>query len=160
MTATIPNMPALMQSIAVCQTHREALQDALTDLKGRKIGLDDLNRLDKADRRLLDQFAYRYTRLQDDMGARLIPNILRALSEEITAMPTVDRLSRMEQLGWLESAEEWSELRQVRNEFTHDYPDDAHERLARLQLAMVCGERISQIYERFVLKLRQRGITC
>nr|VFK18042.1 MAG: hypothetical protein BECKLFY1418C_GA0070996_103812 [Candidatus Kentron sp. LFY] len=150
---------ALMQSIQVCRTHREALQDALVDLEGRRIELSDLARLDKADRRLLDQFAYRYTRLQDDMGTRLIPGILRALGEDVAAMPTVDRLNRMEQLGWLESAEEWSELRQIRNEFTHDYPDGIEERLTRLRLAMASGERISQIYEGFMQRLRERGMS-
>ena len=81
----------------------------------------DLDALGKEDRRLLDQFAYRYTRLQDDMGARLIPAVLRALGEEITAMPMLDRLSRMEQLGWLPDAEEWADLRRIRNEFAHDF---------------------------------------
>jgi len=57
----------------------------------------------KEDRRLLDQFAYRYTRMQDDMGARLVPAILRALGEEVSAMSTLDRLDRLEQLDWLPS---------------------------------------------------------
>ncbi|NNJ84687.1 MAG: hypothetical protein HKP13_07105 [Gammaproteobacteria bacterium] len=64
----------------------------------------------------------------------------------------------MEQLGWLESAEQWSELRQIRNEFTHDYPDNADERFARLQLAMASGEHILHIYERFIARLQERGI--
>jgi hypothetical protein len=29
----------------------------------------------------------------------------------------------LEQLGWLSNAESWIALRQVRNQFTHDYPD-------------------------------------
>jgi dTDP-4-amino-4,6-dideoxygalactose transaminase len=37
------------------------------------MGLDDYTHLNKEDRRLLDQFAYRYTRLQDDMGVKLVP---------------------------------------------------------------------------------------
>ncbi|MBT8419412.1 MAG: hypothetical protein KJO08_00975, partial [Gammaproteobacteria bacterium] len=71
MIATTSNTLALMQSVEVCRTHREVLQDALSDLGQRQISAADLTELDKADRRLLDQFAYRYTRLQDDMGTRL-----------------------------------------------------------------------------------------
>lgn len=43
------------------------MRDALDDLKQRKLAAADLVALGKEDRRLLDQFAYRYTRLQDDM---------------------------------------------------------------------------------------------
>jgi len=35
---------------------------------------------------LLDQFAYRYTRLQDDMGIKLMPAVLKALGEDVALM--------------------------------------------------------------------------
>jgi len=73
----------------------------LADLEQRNFTTTDLEKLPKQDRRLLDQFAYRYTRLQDDMGARLIPAILSTLGEDIAPMATLDRLNRLEQLGWL-----------------------------------------------------------
>jgi len=44
------------------------LQDALFDMKGRQLKLSETEHLSSVNRRLLDQFAYRYTRLQDDMG--------------------------------------------------------------------------------------------
>lgn len=151
-----PERQALLWCLEVCRTHREALRGALLDLKERRIGLTDLAEPGKADRRLLDQFAYRYTRLQDDMGAKLIPGILGVLGEEVSAMPALDRQARMEQLGWLESAEEWGQLRRIRNEFAHDYPEDAEERLARL--AMAAGERLLEILEGLMARLRERGI--
>jgi hypothetical protein len=138
---------ALGQSLALCQSHQDALQDALSDLGRQGLLVQDLEHLDKGRRRLLDQFAYRYTRLQDDMGAKLIPAILRALGEEIDPMPVLDRLNRMEQLGWLPSADEWIELRGIRNKFAHDYPDTVDERFARFQLAMKSALRISGIFQ-------------
>jgi hypothetical protein len=44
---------------------------------------------------LLDQFAYRYTRLQDGMGARLMPAVLKALGEDIGPMSAIDRFTRL-----------------------------------------------------------------
>ena len=61
---------ALGQILALCRGHDEALGDALSDLSRRELDVRTLAHPGKEDRRLLDQFAYRYTRLQDDMGAR------------------------------------------------------------------------------------------
>lgn len=127
---------SLGHALAACSQHEDALTDALEDLSRRALKPSDLEPLTKSDRRLLDQFAYRYTRLQDDMGARLFPAALRALGEDIAPMPVLDRLARLEQLGWLPSADHWAELRRIRNEFAHDYPDSVEERFGRLQLAI------------------------
>ena len=97
---------ALQQALSVCLGHAEALEDALEDMRVRALSAGDYTQLNKEDRRLLDQFAYRYTRLQDDMGTRLMPAVLKALGEEIGPMSAIDRFARLEQLGWLRSADE------------------------------------------------------
>ena len=112
--------------------------------------------MSKEDRRLLDQFAYRYTRLQDDMGVRLMPAALRAMGEEIAAMPMLDRLNRLEQLGWLPSAEEWLDLRRIRDEFANDYPETPQERFDRLQLALDAARKGLDILANITRKIRQR----
>lgn len=146
----------LEQAMAVCQAHQESLNDALIDLEQRNLTAADLEKLSKQDQRLLDQFAYRYTGLQDDMGARLIPAILGALGEDIAPMATLDRLNRLEQLGWLPGADEWSELRRIRNEFAHDYPGTSQERFERFQLAITCARRLLAILSIFNKKTLDR----
>jgi flavin-dependent dehydrogenase len=142
-----------MQIHAVCQTHAETLAEALQDLQLRAHTLDDYSHLAKEDRRLLDQFAYRYTRLQDDMGARLMPAVLKALGEDIGPMSAIDRFTRLEQLGWLGSADEWLAMRHVRNQFAHDYPDSATERFERLQAAALAARQLVAIQQQFTNKL-------
>lgn len=78
-----PDLLALQHIQAVCHGHAEALSEALQDMQLRALTLENYSHLSKADRRLLDQFAYRYTRLQDDMGARLMPPVLKALGEDV-----------------------------------------------------------------------------
>jgi len=153
---TTAEILALRHVLAICNTHEDALRDALSDLSLRNPGESDIEHPGKQDLRLLDQFAYRYTRLQDTMGAGLIAAILRALGEDIVAMPTLDRLNRMEQLRWLPSADEWSDLRRIRNEFTHDYPESAHERYERLQLAIASARRLTEILDGFRHKIDER----
>ena len=150
-----PERLALVQALTIGQIHRQALGDALDDLRLRDLKPADLEPLSKADRRLLDQFAYRYTRLQDDLGAKLMPAVLRALQEDIPSLSMLDRLNRLEQLGWLPSAEEWGDLRRVRNEFTHDYPDTVAERFDRLQLALTAAQRLLEILLGFERKAQQ-----
>ena len=69
------------------------------------MNVDDYTALSKQDRRLLDQFAYRYTRLQDDIGVKLMPAVLKVLGEDVALMSAIDRFARLEQLGWLASAD-------------------------------------------------------
>ncbi len=147
---------ALGQARKVCTTHEAALRDALADFAQSEITAERLDRLDKDERRLLDQFAYRYTRLQDDMGNRLIPSVLRALGEDVAAMPVLDRLDRLEQLGWLDSADEWGDLRRIRNEFTHEYPETPWQRWERLELARSSAFRLCEIFQGFSQQIVRR----
>lgn len=147
---------ALEQAHTLCKDHLEALRDAMDDMQQRALGLSDYAQLSKADRRLLDQFAYRFTRLQDDMGARLMPAVLRALGEEVAAMPALDRFSRLEQLGWLPSAENWNVLRQIRNQFAHDYPASAAQRFERLQAAIGAAHQMVAMMAHFDNEIGQR----
>lgn len=110
----------------------------------------------KDERRLLDQFAYCYTRLQDDMGTKLMPASLSAMGEEIAPMPMLDRLNRLEQLGWLTSAEEWQQHRHIRNEFAHDYPETASRRYEHLVMAMESARKILSILDQFISKISKR----
>ena len=151
-----PDILALRQAHGLCLGHLDALHDALNDMLQRALSPSEYEHLSKPDRRLLDQFAYRYTRLQDDMGVRLMPAILRSLGEDVAAMPALDRFTRLEQLGWLHSAEEWNVLRQIRNQFAHDYPDTSQERFVRLQAATNAARQIIAVMEHISSKLRQR----
>jgi hypothetical protein len=152
-----PPLVALRQARALCGTHAAVLADVLGELDAKgAFASSDLENPTKETRRILDQFAYRYLRLQDDMGARLFPAALRALGEDIAPMPALDRLARLEQLGWLPSADEWAELRRIRNEFAHDYPASAEEKAERLRLALVAARRLLEIFAFLETRLRQR----
>ena len=151
-----PEMLALAHAHALCQGHLDALQDAINDMQQRALSASEYAHLSKTDRRLLDQFAYRFTRLQDDMGARLMPSILRALGEDVAAMPAFDRFARLEQLGWLSSADNWNVLRQIRNQFAHDYPDSVSERFERLHAAMGAAQQMIAVMLQIQSKHQQR----
>ncbi|MBF0159678.1 MAG: hypothetical protein HQL58_09125 [Magnetococcales bacterium] len=163
MTGHDPDQMRLVSARIRCRQHVAALQEAQDDLANSPLGglLSRLSRekiecLNRMERRLLDQFAYRYTRLQDDMGARLLPAILQLLGEDVASMSVIDRLNRLEQINWLPSAQEWQQLRYTRNAFTHDYPETAEERWQSLQQALSASQRLVQIFTALEQKIDQR----
>lgn len=71
-----------------------------------------------------DQFILRFTKLQDAFGAQLYPALLAHLQEPYEDRPMLDKLNRLEKMGYLASAEQWQTLRVIRHRLTHDYPTD------------------------------------
>lgn len=70
----------------------------------------------------VEAFVARFSRLQDTLGDKLVPALLRALGEPVGAV--VDNLDRAERLEWLASADEWSSTRRLRNQMIHEYIED------------------------------------
>ncbi|MDP2829654.1 MAG: hypothetical protein Q8O37_13740 [Sulfuricellaceae bacterium] len=83
----------------------------------------------------VDQFILRFTKLQDAMGSRLLPAILQYLQEPYEERPMLDKLNRLEKLGYIQNAEAWQNIRNTRNKFAHDYPDDGERNAALINLA-------------------------
>ena len=71
-----------------------------------------------------DLFVLRFTKLQDTLGARLFPALLEHLQEPYEDRPMIDKLHRLEKLGYLPKLDDWQSLRVIRNRFAHDYPED------------------------------------
>jgi hypothetical protein len=73
----------------------------------------------------LDQYIFRYIKMQDAMGERLFRQMLDLLEEPARSQPFLDKLNRLEQLGAISSKEAWLKLRNLRNLLTHEYEDDS-----------------------------------
>lgn len=64
--------------------------------------------------RTLDQLLFRFGKLQDAIGVRLLPAILQLVQEWRDNEPFLDKLNRAEKLGMLPSVEHWQLLRELR----------------------------------------------
>jgi len=67
---------------------------------------------------MLDAFVARFSRLQDTIGDKLLPAILKLNLESVGSQ--LDNLFRAEKLGWIDSADQWIELRGLRNSIFHE----------------------------------------
>ena len=55
----------------------------------------------------LDQFIYRFIKMQDSMGNRLFPSLYRLIEADSTPRPFLDLINRLEKLGAIKNVEEW-----------------------------------------------------
>ncbi len=83
----------------------------------------DFNKMvqDSQNMAYVDQIIYRFSKLQDNMGAKLFKAFLLYQGENINK-PFLDILNELEKLDILE-VDEWFELRDIRNEIAHDYDE-------------------------------------
>jgi hypothetical protein len=82
-----------------------------------------------------DAFVARFSRLQDTLADKLLPELLAWLAEPVG--PAIDNLNKAERLGWIASVQSWLEARRLRNRMIHEYVRDAAELAAALRLAHV-----------------------
>lgn len=71
----------------------------------------------------IEAFTSRFCRLQDTLGDKFLPDLLKSLGEPDRAL--LINLEKAEKYGWLESAENWIALRQLRNQMIHEYIENA-----------------------------------
>jgi hypothetical protein len=71
----------------------------------------------------MDQFIYRFTKLQDSMARRLLPSLYTLLEADTEPKAFLDILNRLEQLNAITSVETWQRFRNLRNNLAHDYPE-------------------------------------
>ena len=112
-------------ALQICSTHADRLQWAMANLAplfpltGQSVS--DLTPMDLA---IFDQFVVRFSKLQDTMGAKLFPAVLDLTLEQGELDAFIDKLNRLEKIGAISSASQWLLLREMRNQFAHDYPAD------------------------------------
>lgn len=69
-----------------------------------------------------DQVIYRFSKLQDGIGAKLFKAFLLAQGENVDK-PFLDILHQLEKLNIVD-VDEWFMLREIRNEIAHDYEEN------------------------------------
>ena len=128
--ATYKLQPALDE----CALHRQRLHRAWLDacafdaMQGATVAA-----LTEDQVRTLDQLVFRFGRLQDAIGSRLLPALLQLTQEWRDNEPFIDKLNRAEKLGMLPSAEQWQLLRELRNQTAHEYPAQPELMIANLR---------------------------
>ena len=89
---------------------------------------------------MLDAFVARFSRLQDTIGDKLLPAILKLNLESVGSQ--LDNLFRAEKLGWIDSADDSIELRGLRKSLVHEYITSPEKLLSALKKVIQLGDTI------------------
>lgn len=115
----------LSDYIRVADIHAERLKIALAQCAPLiPLSVDRLATLSPGQIAFFDMMTMRFGNLQDVIGAKIFSLILKMLAEDTNSLSFIDKLNTLERLGYLEDTNWWMDLREVRNQVTHDYPDN------------------------------------
>ena len=132
----------------ICDRHILRIKEALKDLSSHlPLQLDEYAAQDTELVRCIDQFIFRFSKLQDAMGAKLFRYILEYLDEDIKYLPMRDILNRLERYGIIPSSHKWIYIRELRNDIAHDYPIDEKDTVTALNELISKTEILLEIYD-------------
>jgi len=137
-----------------CDKHLQRIEEAYSDIEESiPLSVGKYKTLSKDEVQAIDQYLYRFSKLQDTLGQkifRLILNIYDPLDESI---PFIDVLNKLEKLDFLESAKEWINLRDKRNKIAHQYDDEPYEMTQAINDILTQKDIIKAIY----LKIKHKA---
>ncbi|PID33613.1 MAG: hypothetical protein CR955_01665, partial [Thiotrichales bacterium] len=110
--------------ISECDKHLNRLQYAKNELQSIfPLTEAKYTNLSSEEVQDIDQLIYRFSKLQDTIGNKLIKMVFALYEEDVAKFTFIDVLNRLEKADIL-IANEWKELREIRNILSHDYEDD------------------------------------
>lgn len=142
-----PAQRAVVQ-LTECRHHAEIVAEALNDIAHYlPFTKDNVQTFGKEQTQILDQIAYRFMKLQDSMGQKLLPLVLELAQEPIAENVTfAEKLNTLERIGALPSAEQWRKLRIARNALAHEYPDDPELQASAINRFLEGTKQLCELY--------------
>jgi hypothetical protein len=149
----------LNEAVMLCTIHSERMSFALGKIKKHfPLEKEKYLQLQPEALSFFDQLIFRFSKMQDTMGGKLFPAILENLGEEISSLPFIDRLAKLEQLNIISSADDWMLLRETRNILTHEYPFVTNEVIDGLNLLNAHCALILKIWEKINNYIQNRFV--
>ena len=142
-------------AIEECEKHLVRIQESFTRINNKfPLTIDVYRNFSSNDVMAVDQFIYRYTKLQDKIGSSLIKNICIYLEGDDYTRTFIDNLNILEKYGILNSMAEWDELREIRNSLTHEYTNNAEQQVDMLNNLVQYKELLVAIFQKLKIVIK------
>jgi uncharacterized protein with HEPN domain len=113
----------LNKIIETCLIHQKRLEFAFSKIHVLfPLNEESFRSLGDEEMAYIDQYIFRFAKYQDLIGGKLIKQILLIEGENVDNLSFRDIFNKAEKIRIAENWEQWFELRQIRNEISHDYP--------------------------------------
>lgn len=138
----------LQHTLLECEKHQTRIHYALNKIqKFMPLNSKQYQALDDEQVEALDQFLFRFSKLQDTMGQRLFSNILASKEEPVKSLSFLDKLNRLEQLGLMLDKNQWLIIRDIRNKVSHEYEDEPEAMCNALNHIYASYSQLESIFE-------------
>ena len=97
--------------------------------------------------RIIDQYLFRFSKLQGTIEEKLFPSIVDEFIEDSSRLTFVDKLNQLEKVQILDSVEEWKSLRNARNNIAHQYDDEPEEMADAINKIFAQKELLLSVYK-------------
>ena len=148
----------LSSSLLACSKRIDKLRYSLE--KNRylfPLSIDRINNLSDAEDESIDAFILRYSQSVSMIQDQLFRGIAYAEQESLVDRSNRDKSLLMEKLGAIRSADEFGTATMLRNKFSHHYPDESFEQIARLNLLVEETEFVLTSFEDIIDYLKRKG---
>jgi uncharacterized protein with HEPN domain len=118
------NKKTIQSLIEVSRMHETKLLYALNNLAYMfPLTEEKIVNLTQQELVLVDFLVYRFSRLQDFMWSNLIDAVLIQLNEFSDKFTMIDKMNKLEKFELIKDARLWQDIRKLRNQLTHEYPN-------------------------------------
>jgi len=132
-----------------CDKHLQRIEEAYSDIKGSlPLTVERYKTLSKDEVQDIDQYLYRFSKLQDTLGQKIFKLVLDRYEPSSEPIPFLDQLNKLEKIEFLESAKEWVHLREARNKIAYQYDDEPYEMTQALNEILSQKNILKAIYLR------------
>lgn len=94
----------------------------------------------------IDQYLFRFAKLQDTLGTKLFKMIASEYVDDVSQLTFLDILNQLERVNILDVTL-WKTLRNIRNNISHQYDDNSQEMSEALNNIFAYRDELLQIFE-------------
>jgi len=140
----------LPKYFAEIDAHIELINEALEVLQNR-LPIENYNDLTNLEKFALNTLIFRFSKLQDLLGSKVFRSYLEFSGFETSEKSFFDILKEIEKEGIVD-IDTWDELRKLRNQIAHEYPEEEDEAIESINLFIERSQELIDIADR----LRER----
>jgi len=124
--------------------HKEHIIEAKAEIT---IPVESYQGLPKLEKFALNTLIFRFSKLQDLLGAKIFRAYLQYSGFPVNDLSFFDILKEVEKEGIVD-IDTWSQLRELRNDIAHDYPEEIDEMLEKINLLVKKSDELLSILDR------------